>query len=81
MVGEEPLGSGRHPGLSATLSWSVQAVLLHLGQGEGLSVQGHPHHQLLLRGPGLDPVVHGEVLKREVSGLIDTGDQELTALK
>ena len=63
VVGEEALGPGGDPGGASVPGSSVQAVVLGVGEGEALPVQRHPHHQLLLGGPGLDPVVHGEVLK------------------
>ena len=62
VVGEEALGPGGDPGGASVPGSSVQAVVLGVGEGEALAVQGHPHHQLGLGGTGLHPVVHGVVL-------------------
>ena len=66
VVREEALGPGGHALVASAPGGSVQLVVLHLVEGEGLAIQRHPHHQLLPGGPGLDPIVHGEVLNTTI---------------
>lgn len=63
IVGQEASRPGEWPGCSSRACRGIEAVDERIIEGEGLSIEWHPHHQLVLGGTLLQPVPDGKVLQ------------------